>query len=410
MPHPNWDGRILYMSAVDISRPNGPGVNEREFVLSLVKHLGDRARLVLPAPQEDTPDLEQIRPYATFTTPVPGKGLRKAWWPQREQYQAALALHREQPFNLVVTRLGQYPLGLYWLLRDTGLPLAIKTLGIGIPDIPKSYTGLHGVVERTRRRIRRPVHRWAVRRLLRRAMAVDTCTPQLREQITRHLPVPPGRVFLVSNTTNADRFRPRDTQEARQALGLEGFSAVLGYVGGQPGKKGGREMIETAARLREDYPDLGVVIVGGDVDNLRRLAEERGVSEHTVLPGKVPYDAVPGYINAFDVGFALLETVWEDTVGNDLQKVRQYLASGVPVIASPGGNQFLIDEGLGAIAAPEDLDGIEAATRQWLGLAGPDRTAFRERAHTYVAEHLSTDATLAQRLDHWRTLLANEGT
>lgn len=405
-PTPTWDGRILYMSSVDISRPNGPGVNEREFVLGLIQHLEDRVRILLPEPRFETPDLDTIRPHAVLTPPVPGKGLRRAWGPQMEQYRQALCLHRETPFDLVVTRLGQYPLGLYRFLRATGLPLAIKTLGIGIPDIPKAYPGLHGIAERTRRRIRRPVHRWLVRRLLRRALAVDACTPELIGQITHHLPVDPDRVFLVPNATNVDRFVPRDSMAARKEMGLADFGPILGYVGGQPSKKGGRAMIEAATRLMSDYPDLGVVIVGGDVEELRGLAEKRGIAGHVVLPGKVPYDEVPAYINTFDIGCVLMDAALEQTTGNDVQKIRQYLASGLPVIASPGGNGFLEEQGLGTLVATEDLDGIARAARFWLEQSAERREELAQRARAYVVANLSTEATLTRRLDRWRELLS----
>jgi glycosyltransferase involved in cell wall biosynthesis len=410
MPEPAWDGRILYISTVDISLPNGPGVNEREFCLSLVRNLGDQVALILPEPARHTPDLDILRPYATFTRAPQGKGLFRSWGPQKEQYRTALEEHRRQPFDLVVTRLGQYPLGTYWLLKKTGLPLAVKAMGIGIPNIPKAYRGLHGLAERLRQRLRRPVHRWVVRALLRRAIAIDAGTPEKIHQLTAHLPIDPNKVFQVTNATNVNRFTPRDPEEARQETGLEGYSPILGFAGSQPARKSGPEMIAVGARLREEFPDLGVVILGGNVAELGALAREHGMEDRTVLVGKVPYDEVPDYIAAFDAGFALHDPAWEATTGNDMQKVRQYLACGVPTIASPGGNDFLETEGLGSLVAAEDLEGLTEAARQWLRMPRDQQTTFRQRAHDYIARHMSTDAVLAERLAIWRGQLNGSAT
>ena len=42
--------KYLYISSVDVSIGNGPGVNEREFVVSLSKLLGKNIKFLIPRP------------------------------------------------------------------------------------------------------------------------------------------------------------------------------------------------------------------------------------------------------------------------------------------------------------------------------------------------------------------------
>ena len=44
-------GRFVYLTEVDISVDNGPGINEREFVSALLRRHRDEVVCVLPEPQ-----------------------------------------------------------------------------------------------------------------------------------------------------------------------------------------------------------------------------------------------------------------------------------------------------------------------------------------------------------------------
>ena len=50
-------GNILYISSVDVSIGNGPGVNEREFILALYRAIGDRAHFLIPRPADVVADM-----------------------------------------------------------------------------------------------------------------------------------------------------------------------------------------------------------------------------------------------------------------------------------------------------------------------------------------------------------------
>jgi glycosyltransferase involved in cell wall biosynthesis len=169
-------------------------------------------------------------------------------------------------------------------------------------------------------------------------------------------------------------------------------------------------MIELAPRLLPVYPDLGILIVGGGsgLDRLRKKACELGVAEHCILPGLVPYERVPSFVNAFDVGISLDVEERLSAIGNSSQKVRQYLACGKPVVSGPGGNSFLAEEGLGSIVSPNDVGQIAEAVSAWLALSDDDKKAFSDKAAGFARKNLSVTKALEDRIEFWNERLRVE--
>jgi glycosyltransferase involved in cell wall biosynthesis len=161
------------------------------------------------------------------------------------------------------------------------------------------------------------------------------------------------------------------------------------------------QLVEAAARVIHKYPGLGVVILGdgAGVQDLERRAHELDISENCVFPGYVPFHQVPTYVNSLDLGVSL--NLLESREASSELKVRQYLACGKPVVASPGGNDFLVSAGLGSIVPPNDIDLIAQAIDRWLALNPQDRSDFAEKASTYTACNLSVDSATDQRLELW---------
>jgi glycosyltransferase involved in cell wall biosynthesis len=162
-------------------------------------------------------------------------------------------------------------------------------------------------------------------------------------------------------------------------------------------------MIAMAPKLLSQYPSLGIVIVGGGngLDKLRKQADELGIAEHCILPGSVPYEQVPYFVNAFDVGISFDISTRLTNIGNSSQKVRQYIACGKPVVSGIGGNLFLEQESLGTIVDPDDIEQITNAVNKWLSLPAREKEAHCHKAANYARKHLSINEALKDRLEFW---------
>lgn len=392
-------GRVLYVASFDVSIGNGPGVNEREFVVSLSELLGDRVRFVLPRPRDPVPELpvEQCR----FCLSHRGHHPLAFWGHVVSQIRQAKSLLDREPFDLLVFRLDVMPLVQLYLSRRYDLPYVLKTLGQGPIRAFGQKGGVFGLLERPNTAL--------FRRLVSGSLAADACSLLQVEYLQETLGLPDDHVAWVDNGVNTRRFFPADKNEARKALGLTSFDPVVGYVGTRPWERGGMQIIETAPLLLDAHPGLGIVILGDgrELDGMRARASELGVEDRCRFEGYVPFDKVPTYVNSLDVGVSI-SLKDERQVSAEL-KVRQYLACGKPVIVSPGANEFVLEHGLGSVVEPDDLRSIATEIDRWLSVPEADRAAFASRAHGFMHDRLSMDAMVGQRLHLWSERLQRGG-
>lgn len=386
-------GRILYISSVDISIGNGPGVNEREFVLGLHAALGGRAHFLVPRPEHTVSEL----PAEICTYSLPHRRHHPLLYPAHilSQVLAANRLLDGQRFDLIVFRLDLLPLAPFLITRGHRIPYALKTLGQGMINTLNERMGLFG-------RALGSINLRLARRLLEGAILADSVSQAQVEYLREVLGVDdPEKIIWIDNAVNTGRFQPVPAAQARLARGLERFNPIAGYVGTRPWERGASQLIEAAPRLLRSFPDLGIVVLGdgSGVDSLKHRAAELGVAEHCIFTGYVPFEQVPSYINSLDVGVSI--NLRADRSAASELKVRQYLACGRPVVLSPGSNDFVVEHGLGSLVQPTDQDGIAAALEEWLSLPPQAREQFSAMSSRYVRDHLSVEAAIERRLVLW---------
>lgn len=394
------EGRILYISSTDVSIGNGPGVNEREFILTLYEMIGDRAHFLIPRPKDDVVDLPVDA--CTFSLPYKRNPLNY-WGHSTSQVREANKLLSQREFDLIVMRLNLFPLSSLRLTRKHRIPYAIKTLG----------TGPLNVLDDKGWWISSSLNKINLRmfgHLVPNAIVTDTDSTLHVEALQRILGVNSNSIVWIDNTVNVKRFFPSSTTKARTKLGLNQFDPIIGYIGSRPWERGGMQLIEAAPQLLRKYPNLGVVIIGeGDqLEDMRQRARELKVADRIRLEGYVPFDEVPHYVNSLDVGVSI--SLREDRQVNSELKVRQYLACGKPVVISPGSNEFVLEEKFGSIVQPSDIEAIAAELDYWLSLPSIEQEAFCRRAVDYMGANLSMEAGVTKRIDLWgeRLRAANE--
>jgi glycosyltransferase involved in cell wall biosynthesis len=171
--------------------------------------------------------------------------------------------------------------------------------------------------------------------------------------------IPPDWTRFIPNGIAPQR--PTPGRDLRAELCL-GSGPLVGGVGALRAQKAYDVLIQAAARLRADHPDLRVLIVGGGPDRARleSLIDELGLDDVVVMLGR-RLD-VPDVLAALDVTVCA-----SDFEGSPLA-VMEYMEAGLPIVATRvGGVPDLIEDGVhGLLVNPRDPVGMSAAIHKLL--------------------------------------------
>lgn len=237
-----------------------------------------------------------------------------------------------------------------------GKPVVITARGSDITLIPNH------------RRPRRQIL-WAAER----AAAIATVSGTLKDKLVR-LGARPGKITVLRNGVDLDRFRPLDRAAIRTRLALAG--TVWLTVGHLIALKGVHLAIEALAKL----PDTVLLIAGHgpEESRLRALVATLGVGARVHFLGALAQDQLSEYYNAAD---ALVHASSHEGMPNVLLEA---LACGTPVVAAPfeGVRELLDAPEAGEVASVRSGDAIVDA---WLRLRhrAPTRAATRAHAEQF---------------------------
>ncbi|MBW8059333.1 MAG: glycosyltransferase family 4 protein [Solirubrobacterales bacterium] len=217
----------------------------------------------------------------------------------------------------------------------------------------------------------RPLRRLLDRELIgRRADAVVAVSREDRRRMHAVEGIPLEKIRFIPNGIPAPP-PPDPSVDLRAELGIGPGQPLVGAVATLRAQKALHVLVRAAASLAPRFPDLRVLIVGGEVggagrpdeparDRLAALARELGVGEQVRLLG--PRPDVPDLLAALDV--AVLSSDFE---GSPLS-VLEYMEAGRPVVATRvGGVPDLVEDGVtGLLVEPRDPEGLARAIAELL--------------------------------------------
>ncbi len=267
-----------------------------------------------------------------------------AAWPRLRR------LKREGRLDLIDAHFG-YPDGYAATLlgRWLGVPVTITLRGTEV------------------RHARDPSLAGRLKAALQRADRVFAVSDSLRREALA-LGIDAARVQVVGNGVDLDKFQPLPRAEARAALGLPADAKVLITVGALVERKGFHRVIELLPALRERFPGLVYLAVGGaspegDLSaELRRQVQELGLADAVRFLGPVAPDQLRVPLSAADVFvLATRNEGWANVI-------LEAMACGLPVVATDvGGNAEVVSRpALGTIVPFGDAGALEAALHEAL--------------------------------------------
>lgn len=216
-----------------------------------------------------------------------------------------------------------------------------------------------------------------------------------------------GKIHTIHNAVDADHFDPDrvpDVQPSiRARFGIPANAPLIGIAARMNPWKGQYELIGATALLRERFPDLHVMILGGDVPEMRaefeRRAREGGVADRLRFGGF--QDDVRPFLREFDL---FVHPSYGEPFGLSIVEA---MAMRKPVIAcGTGGVPEIITDGQdGLLVEERSAEAVAVAIATLLDDPELGRK-LGERARQTVRERFSPRQQCANATQRYASLIA----
>ena len=198
------------------------------------------------------------------------------------------------------------------------------------------------------------------KRAVRRAHGI-TCVSRTLADHVAHGYAYDGRTLILTNSTRADLFLPRDRTQCRKELGLPEGALIVGTAGALEKSRGVNTLFRAFASLGKKYPTLRLALAGPR----RRFGSlPTGPMVHDF--GTLRLDKVPMLLNALDVAVVCNRN---SAFGRYCfpQKAYEIIACRVPMIAAGVGSmKDLLAEYPLCLYEPQSTASLAAALERQL--------------------------------------------
>ena len=245
---------------------------------------------------------------------------------------------------------------------------------------------------------------------LRSASGIVAMGPWVANEARRALgtePIPP--ILTVFPGVDTTEFTPGDKAAARISIGLDPERPTITSVSRLVPRKGMHLLVDTAAELVNDYPDLQVAIggTGREESRLRKLISDKRLQSTVRLLGRVPQSKLPDLYRSADVATMLCHDRWFGLEQEGFGIVFiEAAACGTPVVAgrSGGATDAVTDMVTGTIVDATDSADVGAALRKYLDdpqHAQQVGTAGRQAAETVFQWSIQSTAFAKWMSEHF---------
>ena len=317
----------------------------------------------------------------------------------------------DQPFEVVRTRepvLLPHPImvkRVNRLVQSTGAELVVLDpavpLGLIGPHLDVPYdVVLHGAEVTIPGRL--PITRQLLNRTLRHARQVISCGEYALAEAERSIRgALPGVVLYPGVDTH--RFRPADAatiSEFREHHGVNTDAHLVVGVSRLVPRKGFDTLIEASALLKNEFPDLQVLIAGSGRDSKRLQSVINRTGAPARLLGRVSDEDLPTLYGAADVGAMLCRDRWFGLEQEGFGIVfLEAAACGTPQLAgrSGGSDEAVVDGETGVVVDhPTDVGSVARSLAELLRNASL-REKMSANSRQRVLDEFTYDA-LSERL------------
>jgi glycosyltransferase involved in cell wall biosynthesis len=183
---------------------------------------------------------------------------------------------------------------------------------------------------------------------------------------------------FIDDSTDDPHIDMQRLQQIKKELGSR-EKKIITYTGTLEKYQGIPLLIDCMTHLDNDFK---LVLVGGkpaQVDEVKQMVEEKGLTEKIIITGRKQYEDIPYYLKASDI------LVSPRILGTNIPlKVYSYLKSGIPLVAT---NLYTHTQSISAEIAILTDPEPEAFARGIVEAAGPKGKTVSENAAVFCREN-----------------------
>jgi len=234
-------------------------------------------------------------------------------------------------------------------------------------------------------------------RTARLADAIIINSESMRSEVERYLQPDPGKLRLIYEAVDHDRFKQGDAEAARASVARYGITKRFTlFVSSLWRYKNCEGLLRAWALAGAQFADRQLVFVGGGtaqyVAQLKSLAAELGIGADVLFVGKVPNPEIAIFYQAADV---LVYPSFNETFG---LPILEAMACGCPVVTSDVSAMPEIAGGAALLCDPHDPASMAKAIGEAIA---PERDRLRDAGLRRAAQ-FTWAMTAAQTLDVYR--------
>lgn len=263
-------------------------------------------------------------------------------------------LLRVLDFLVLTLRYGTSAQLIFWTIHNYNFALRAD-------QVPR-----HTWLLRPKRWAYRLLYRWAARWVA----GFIAVSSEVQRAILEQIGPVQNKITVICNGVDVDRYQLAvDRAAIRRELGLPPQARLIAVVGTLKPQKGHRYLIEAAARVLPQFPDVHIICIGdGQLrPALQAQTATLGLAQRIHFVGN--RSDVPALLAAND--YFVLPSLWE---GLPMALI-EAMASGLPIIATEvsGTKQVMVHGTTGLLVPPGDVEHLRTALLRLL--SDPDHAA-----------------------------------